>query len=320
MPNGGGVAGYNPPMTPPEPPAGAADSPTPLRMKLAFRPPYAWDELLAFHASHTTAGVEQVVGGCYRRTVEVRGVRGWLSVAPVPFADALDAVASASLAPVLPEVTARLRSLFDLDARPEAIAEHLSRDPALAPLVAKRPGLRLPGCFDGFEVLVRTVLGQQISVKGATTLTGRLARAFGDPVATPVDGLDRAFPTAARLAAVTTDELKALGIVTARANAIRTVAVAVRDGVVTLGPSPDPEAVIATLVQLPGIGPWTAHYVAMRALAWPDGFPHGDLVVKRLLGTANPRELIARAEAWRPWRGYATMHLWFASFDGLTEI
>ncbi len=294
--------------------------PDTTRRRLAYRPPYAWDELLAFHASHTTAGVEQVVDGCYRRTAEVNGVRGWLSIRPVPYADALDAELSASLLPVLPEVIARLRSLFDLDARPEVIAAHLSLDPVLAPIVAKRPGLRLPGSFDAFELIVRTVLGQQISVKGATTLAGRLAAAFGDGVPTPVPGLDRAFPTAARLAEATTDELKALGIVTARANAIRTVAVAVRDGVLKLGPSPDPEAVIATLIELPGIGPWTAHSVAMRALAWPDGFPHGDLVIKRMLGNARPRDLLARAEAWRPWRGYATMHLWFASFDGLTEI
>jgi AraC family transcriptional regulator of adaptative response / DNA-3-methyladenine glycosylase II len=302
-------------MTPP-----AAEPPDTIRRRLAYRSPYAWNELLAFHASHTTAGVEQVVDGCYRRTVEVSGVRGWLSIGPVPYADALDAELSASLLPVLPEVIARLRSLFDLDARPEVIAAHLSLDPALAPIVAKRPGLRLPGSFDEFELLVRTVLGQQISVKGATTLAGRLAAAFGDSVPTPVAGLDRAFPTAARLAEVTTHELKALGIVTARANAIRTVAVAVRDGVLKLGPSPDPEAVIAGMIELPGIGPWTAHYVAMRALAWPDGFPHGDLVVKRMLGDARPRDLLARAEAWRPWRGYATMHLWFASFDGLREI
>lgn len=302
-------------MTPPAP-----EPPDTTRRRLAYRPPYAWDELLAFHASHTTAGVEQVVDGRYRRTVEVSGVRGWLSIGPVPYADALDAELSASLLPVLPEVIARLRSLFDLDARPEVIAAHLSLDPALAPIVAKRPGLRLPGSFDEFELLVRTVLGQQISVKGATTLAGRLAAAFGDGVPTPVPGLDRAFPTAARLAEATTDELKALGIVTARANAIRTVAVAVRDGVLKLGPSPDPEAVIAGMVELPGIGPWTAHYVAMRALAWPDGFPHGDLVIKRMLGNAKPRDLLARAEAWRPWRGYATMHLWFASFDGLREI
>ncbi len=292
----------------------------PPRLRLDYRPPYAWDELLAFHASHTTAGVEQVVDGRYRRTVEVEGVRGWLSVEPLPGAEALVAELSPSLLPVVPQVTARLRSLFDLDARPDVIAAHLSLDPALAPVVAKRPGLRLPGCFDGFETLVRTVLGQQISVKGATTLAGRLAGAFGDRVVTPVAGLDRATPTAARLAEVTTDELKALGVVTARANAIRTVAVAVRDGVVKLGPSADPEGVIAALVALPGIGPWTAHSVAMRALAWPDGFPHGDLVVKRMLGNGKPRDLLARAEAWRPYRGYATMHLWFASFDGLKAI
>ncbi len=292
----------------------------PLRLTLPYRPPYAWAELLAFHASHTTAGVEQVVEGCYRRTVEVGGVRGWLSVTPLPGADALTAELSPSLLPVVPQVTARLRSLFDLDAQPDVIAERLRLDPALAPAVAKRPGLRLPGSFDEFEMLVRTVLGQQISVKGATTLAGRVAAAFGDSVVTPIAGLDRVTPTAARLAEVSTDELKALGIVTARANAIRTVAVAVRDGVVKLGPTGDPEGVIAELVKLPGIGPWTAHYVAMRALAWPDGFPHGDLVVKRMLGNAKPRDLLARAEVWRPWRGYATMHLWFASFDGVKEI
>ncbi len=299
-------------MTPPPP--------KPIRRTLAYRPPYAWAELLAFHASHTTAGVEEVVGDCYRRTAEVAGVRGWVSVTPSPGKDALAAEISASLKPVLPEVVARLRSLFDLDAQPDVIAEHLSRDPALAPIVAKRPGLRLPGCFDEFELAVRTVLGQQISVKGATTLAGRLAKAFGDPVVTPFPQLDRAFPTADRLADVPLDDIKALGIVTARAKTVIALATAVRDGVVTLGPTPDPEAAVQALDDIPGIGPWTAHYVAMRALAWPDGFPHGDLVIRRLLGNGSPKSVIARAEGWRPWRGYATMHVWFASFDGLKEL
>ncbi|MBY0229680.1 MAG: DNA-3-methyladenine glycosylase 2 family protein [Gemmataceae bacterium] len=278
---------------------------TPIRRLLRYRPPLHWDDLLRFFSTHATAGVEVVEGDSYSRTVALGDAVGWVTVAPGK--DALRATLSPSLAPVARAVVERLRITFDLDADPAAIAAHLSADPRLAPLVAARPGLRVPGAFDGFEVLVRTILGQQVSVAGATTLAGRLAMAFGEPVETPIPGLSRAFPTPARLATATVDELAALGIISARGEAIRLVAA--EAGNLVLGPTDDPEEAMRRLVALRGIGEWTAHSVAMRAMGWRDAFLHGDLAIRRLLG-GKPRELLERAEAWRPWRGYATMHLW----------
>ena len=281
-----------------------------LRRRLPYHPPLAWDDLLAFFASHATAGVERVIDRSYCRTVVVGEAVGWITVEPLPGQDALVARLSPGLAPVAPFVVRRLRAMGDLDARPADIVAHLSQDAALAPLVAARPGLRVPGCFDGFEMLVRTILGQQVSVAAATTLAGRLALALGEPVETPVFGVSRAFPTPARLASVPVADLIALGIIAARAEAIRVAAVEVRDGRLTLGLSDDPEEAIRRLCALRGIGEWTAHSVAMRAMGWRDAFLHGDLAIRRLLGGGRPRDLLARAEAWRPWRGYATMHLW----------
>lgn len=275
-----------------------------INRTLRYQPPLHWEDLLRFFADHATAGVE-VVDEAYSRTVSLEGRIGWVTVRPGK--DALLAKLSPSLRPVAREVVRRLRLTFDLDARPKDIVAHLSADARLAPLVAARPGLRIPGAFDGFEVLVRTILGQQVSVAGATTIAGRVAMAFGEPVETPIPGLCRAFPTPARLATATVDELAALGIISARGEAIRLVAQ--EAGNLILEPTDDPEDAMRRLVALRGIGEWTAHSVALRAMGWRDAFLHGDLAIRRLLG-GKPRELLARAEAWRPWRGYATMHLW----------
>jgi AraC family transcriptional regulator of adaptative response / DNA-3-methyladenine glycosylase II len=216
---------------------------------------------------------------------------------------------SPSLAPVIGAVIARVKRLFDLEAVPDAVSGLLIEDPLLAKVVRRIPGLRVAGAFDGFELAVRAILGQQISVKGATTLAGRWAQAFGTPIATPFPELNRLTPTAERMASVTANEIAALGIVGARARCLAVLAHAVLERRVVLTFAANIEEQIDALLRLPGIGPWTAQYIAMRALHWPDAFPSGDLMLLRAANT-NQKKLQELAEAWRPWRAYATHYLW----------
>ncbi|MCC6622887.1 MAG: helix-turn-helix domain-containing protein [Deltaproteobacteria bacterium] len=272
-----------------------------LVLRLDYRPPLDWPTLCAFLGARALPGIEAVEDGVYRRTIMFDGRAEALSVEPDPGRAALRVHPSSGLAPRVVDVVARVRRLFDLDARPDRIATDLGADPLLAPLVARRPGLRVPGAFDPFETAVRAVLGQQVSVRAATTLAGRLVARLGPP-------------TPEALAAATIDDLRALGITSARAETLRMLARAVADGRVRFE-AVDPEATIARLEALPGIGPWTAHYLAMRALAWPDALPAGDLGVKKALGMTSERAIRARAERWRPWRAYAVMHLWHAGIQ-----
>jgi AraC family transcriptional regulator of adaptative response / DNA-3-methyladenine glycosylase II len=216
---------------------------------------------------------------------------------------------SPSLAPVLPQVLARLRSLFDVDARPDVIAAHLAVDPRLAPSVRREPGLRVPGCFDAFELAWRAVLGQQVSVRGASTLAARLAERFGEPITTPLPCLNRLTPTPETISAARTGEIAGIGLPAARAETLRGLAAAVKSGAGSFEPGVDPIATEQLLTKLAGIGPWTAAYIAMRGLHWPDAFPVGDLGLVKASGLAK-RDLANEAEAWRPWRAYAAMHLW----------
>ena len=222
-----------------------------------------------------------------------------------------------TLTPVLPALLGRLRNLFDLAARPDVIASHLRRDRKLGLSLKKSPGLRVPGAFDGFELAVRAILGQQVSVKAATTISGRLAAAFGEPVRFADSSLCFLTPTAQRLAAATVDEVAAVGIVRSRAASIVALARAVDRGDVVLEAGADPDDTIAALVELRGIGPWTASYIAMRALRWPDAFPQGDLVLRKRLGGVTAAVAEEMSQAWRPWRSYATLHLW--SGDAIAE-
>jgi AraC family transcriptional regulator of adaptative response / DNA-3-methyladenine glycosylase II len=224
---------------------------------------------------------------------------GSVSVSHHQSRPALQARVSLTLAPVLMDVVARLRALFDLDARPDVVAAQLGPDALLGPLLRARPGLRVPGAFDNLELAIRAVLGQQVSVRAATTLSGRLAQHFGG-----------AFPSAATLAAASLPEIQALGLPAARARTLLTLGRAVADGAVDLGRGAEPARALTALQQLPGIGPWTAHYIAMRALRWPDAFPAGDLALRKALGAPSTRAVEARAQAWQPWRAYAVMHLW----------
>jgi AraC family transcriptional regulator of adaptative response / DNA-3-methyladenine glycosylase II len=288
--------------------SGAREDDETLRFQLAYRPPYDWDRLLGFLEDRTIVGVETVAGGTWARTVRiVRGdtpVSGWIKVAHRPGHHALEVEVSTSLAQVLPAVLSRVRRVFDLSCEPQIVAE------ALGEIAADAPGLRVPGAFDGFEMAVRAVLGQQVTVAAAHTIAGRLSAAFGDPIATPVEGLDRLFPHAADLAGLDADQIASLGIVRQRASAIRAVADEVVAGRLDLSPAADVAVTVRRLCAVPGIGEWTAQYIALRALAWPDAWPSGDSALMKALNIDTRREADARAEAWRPWRSYATLQLW----------
>jgi AraC family transcriptional regulator of adaptative response / DNA-3-methyladenine glycosylase II len=280
-----------------------------IRLRLDFRPPLAWSELLRFLAMRAIPGVEHVEDGVYRRTVTVGGRAGWIRAAIDEGRGCVQADVSASLVGALVPLAARLRHLLDLDARPSEIDALLAQDPLFRPRVRATPGRRVPGAFDGFEAAARAVLGQQVTVKGATTLAARLVARFGVPFASPFPDLHHLFPEPSRLAAASVAEVSALGMPGARARALIELARAVRGGL-ELAPGAPVEPTLARLGQLPGFGDWTKQYVALRALGWPDAFPAGDLGVLAALGVKRPRDAIARAEGWRPWRAYATLHLW----------
>jgi AraC family transcriptional regulator of adaptative response / DNA-3-methyladenine glycosylase II len=282
-----------------------------VELRLAYRPPYAWDELLAFLAARAIPNVECVTGGAYRRSFRQGDALGWLEVSPLPASHQLRVRIRAVGAPRLIDLARRVHALFDLGAAPDAIAAALRDDPALARALRAAPGIRVPGALDGFELAVRAILGQQVSVRAATTLAGRLVAQFGEKL--PDDCLPASqgavptceFPSAERLADA---DVASIGLPAARAGAIRALARQVADGL-RLEPSADPDAVRAALLALPGVGEWTAAYIAMRALREPDAFPAGDLGLRRALGVGAP-ELARRAEVWRPWRAYAAMLLW----------
>lgn len=279
-----------------------------LQFELSFRPPYDWPAVSAFLGARTIAGVESVAGGCYCRTVRIpmggTEHRGWIEVSPSPKKPALRVAVSASLAKVLPPVLARVKALMDLACHPAEVAQ------ALGAVAKRHPGLRVPGAFDGFEVAVRAILGQQVSVTAARTVAGRFAAAFGEPIETPIAALATVFPTPQRIAGLPYGRIARLGMHGARARTILALARAVAEGTLVLMPNADIEATLEQLRALPGVGEWTAQYIAMRALAWPDAFLHTDLGVMKALAETDARRVLAAGEAWRPWRAYAVMHLW----------
>lgn len=285
--------------------------------QLRFRPPFDWHAMLAFFGARAIPGVEAVDGRAYRRTIAIGADAGWFEVAAVDEGALRLTIDIADTAALL-RIVSRVRRQFDLDADPMAIDPHLAADPVLAPLVAARPGFRVPGAWDGFELGVRAILGQQVSVKAATTLAGRLVRAFGRPLQPPDGagrvaalpaGLSHLFPLPAVLADA---DLAPIGLPAARANTIRNLARAIVEGQVSLTGDVDPVEARARLRRLPGVGEWTAEYIALRALGDPDAFPAGDLGVLRAMGMRSAREVVARARSWQPWRAYATLHLWSA--------
>lgn len=279
-------------------------------LQLSYRPPYDWEGILEFLRGRMVKGVEFISGESYARTVRLGKHLGWIRITHAPEKRALLVEFTHSLTPVLPPLLGRLRNLFDLTTRPDLIAAHLMKDKRLKKSVLKNPGLRVPGAFDGFEMATRAILGQQITVKAATTLASRFAEAFGEKMETPFSGLTRLTPLSERVARAGAGDIAKLGIVSARAKSIIALARAFQSGSLHLDAGAHPENAVNQLVALPGIGQWTAQYIAMRALRWPDAFPKEDIAVRNNLGGVSAKQAEELSQAWRPWRSYAVVHLW----------
>lgn len=292
----------------------AAIDPTAITLTLTYAPPYDWGAIIEFLTARAIPGVEVVEVDRYGRTIEIDGVHGTVEVARLPGRDALSATIRIPSVRALPAIVARIRRVFDLGADVGAIAGQLAEDGDLAPLIAARPGLRVPGAWDGFELAVRAILGQQITVTGARTLAGKLVDEYGQPIATGTAGLTSVFPRPERLA---TADLAALGMPGARGAALSSLAAAAAADPQLFDRDQDLDAAVERLKALPGIGEWTAQYIAMRVLREPDAFPAADIGLLRAMTGPDgvrptPAALLARAEAWRPWRAYAAQHLWTA--------
>jgi AraC family transcriptional regulator of adaptative response / DNA-3-methyladenine glycosylase II len=294
-----------------------------ITVRLPYRAPYDWDAIIGFLAARAIPGVEAVEPRRYARTLAVEGARGVVIVTPGE-GDHLVAEIRFPKVQALPAVIARVRRVFDLSADPALIGAHLSQDPQLAPLVAARPGLRAPGAWDGFELAVRAILGQQITVSAARGLAAKLVEAYGEPALEPAAaalGLARVFPSPERLIG---QDIAALGMPKARGAALEALARTVAADRSIFTPRADLESAIAALSDLPGVGEWTAQYIALRELREPDAFPHADIGLLRALTDAEgqrptPQALLAMSQAWRPWRAYAAQHLWAADAAALPE-
>ena len=293
-----------------------------VKLWLAYQPPHDWDAMLGFLALRAIPGVERVADGAYERTLGLGGAAGVVRVEPAAKSRLAVSVRFPSIS-ALPAIIARVRRVFDLAADPAAIATHLAGDPALALLVAARPGLRVPGAWDGFELAIRAILGQQVTVAAARGLAGRLVSAHGQPMPEQLsrEGLSRIFPTPQRLAGA---DFAALGMPRARAAALTAMTEAVAADPAIFGPRRTLDDAVGALKALPGVGEWTAQYIAMRELREPDAFPAADVGLMRALEPAlgrrpSPAELSTRAEAWRPWRAYAAMHLWSSETPGAAQ-
>jgi len=293
-----------------EPDATRADPAPSVTVALAHRLPYDMAALLRFIAQRAIPGVETVDGLSIRRSVRAGTLgaeAGWIAATFLPDAARVRLEFAPALTPASGRIVAAVRRWLDLDAAPDSI------DAALAELPGT-PGLRLPGSIDGFELAVRAVLGQQVTVAAARTLARRLVATFGSPLATPWPDIDRTFPTPETVAVLEPGKIAELGIIGARAQAIVALAQAWPEIATALQPRSEPDVLIERLCRLPGIGPWTAHYIAMRVLGWPDAFPPNDVAVlkamRQLFGTTSARDALARAHAWQPWRSYAVLRLW----------
>jgi AraC family transcriptional regulator, regulatory protein of adaptative response / DNA-3-methyladenine glycosylase II len=293
-----------------------------VAIRLPYRPPYDWDFIVSFLAARAIAGVEAVSARCYARTIELNGARGTICVEPGDGAW-LKATIRFPRLETLPAIIARIRRLFDLAADPLMIGSHLAEDPILAPLVAERPGMRVPGAWDGFELAVRAILGQQITVPAATRLLGKLVGAYGSrfdddrPEVAGLKGLTHLFPRPEGLAPL---DLSTLGMPRSRAAALSGLAAAVAADPQIFALHRSLEDASERLRSLSGVGEWTAQYIAMRELREPDAFPAADIGLLRAMvdeqgRRPTPRQLLARSEKWRPWRAYAALHLWASAMS-----
>jgi AraC family transcriptional regulator, regulatory protein of adaptative response / DNA-3-methyladenine glycosylase II len=294
----------------------AARGPSAIALRLSYAPPYDWRGMIDFLAARAIVGVEIVEPHRYMRTIELDGRHGTIEVMQAKGHSALAVTIRFPSVRALPAIVARIRRLFDLGADIRSITTQLAEDPHLAPLVASRPGLRLPGAWDGFELAVRAILGQQIAVTGARQLAAELVAVHGEPLSADGEcvpaGLTTVFPGPARLAHA---DLTHLGMPRARLSALSALAAAATTDPGLFHGEQDLDAAVTRLKGVPGIGEWTAQYIAMRALGQPDAFPAADIGLLRAMAGADgarptPAALLARAEAWRPWRAYAAQHLW----------
>jgi AraC family transcriptional regulator of adaptative response / DNA-3-methyladenine glycosylase II len=298
------------------------DSGTVIRIR--YRAPYDWDSMLDFLRARAIPGVESVEKDIYKRTIDIGGTFGFIEVKHLPRKESLCVNVHFPAVQALQEIVNRVRRLFDLGADIETIDEHLSLDKDLRPWVAQRPGLRAPGGWDGFELAVRAVLGQQVSVQAARQLAGKLVALYGKPVAHAItypEGLTHVFPTARRLAGAV---VLGLGMPKSRFETLKAIAQASIDDPGLFQPSGDTDEAVAKLLAVPGIGDWTAQYIALRAIREVDAFPASDIgllrgAVKVLTQPVTTKSLAQRAEEWRPWRAYAAQHLWAADATKLTE-
>jgi DNA-3-methyladenine glycosylase II len=290
--------------------------PTPVLLN--YHAPWAWSQFHGHFALRALADVERLHPDSYARSVQLNGCTGWLKVQVLPSQAALHLHYSSALTPCLPALTQRVRKMFDLDCQPQQIAAHFSDDPYLGPLVTQNPGLRLPTAFDPFEQAVRAIVGQQVTVKAAVTITGRLVTRLGEPVHfTDAPELQRLFPSPT---AIATANLEGIGMPGRRVQTLQHFAAQVASGELRLDLQDGSAGLIERLCALPGIGPWTAEYIALRAFGEVDAFPASDLGLLKapVWGEAgiDAKRLNARAEAWRPWRAYAAAHLWHNYSEG----
>lgn len=293
-----------------------ADGPSGRAVLLKYRGPYGYDELLDFFSARAIPGVETIHGGSYCRTVRLPTpgggqVSGHIRVGHVPGENAVSLRVSACLEAVLPEVSDRVERMFGLYCDPDAVSPVLRSMDDIRPGLF-REGVRVPGCFDAFETSVRAVLGQQITVKAAGTLAGRVVRAFGSPCDPDIDGLEYVFPSPREMleADDAAGRLGRAGVISARANTILALARQLDRGYIRLTPDASAEEEMEKLLAIKGIGSWTARYIAMRTMCYPDAFLETDLGVRRALGGCSPREAAAMAQKWAPWRSYAVASLW----------
>ncbi len=290
---------------------------TGVTVRLRYRSPYDWASILAHLRARAIGGVEIVEDDAYSRTVIQDGHLATVTLAHLPAHQSVAATIRSPSLRALPAIVARIRRMFDLGADVTAIGAHLARDPLLAPLVAARPGLRIPGCWDGFELAVRAILGQQVTVDAARRLVGQLVRACGSPVPVEKSGhpaLLSAFPSPSQVADA---DLAHLRMPDARRRALRAMAEAALVDPSLFEPLETVEKTVERLRTIRGVGDWTAHYIALRAACEPDAFPASDVALLRRAGARHgprptPAELLARAEQWRPWRAYGAQHLWTA--------
>ena len=280
-----------------------------MKVLLAYQPPYDWPAMLGFLSARAITGLETVLDGVYSRSIGLNGACGTFSIQPAT-ADALELTLDFPEPGAVPAVVASVRRMFDLDADLSTMHRHLAVDPLLARLIAERPGLRVPGAWDGLELAIRAVLGQQITVVAAIRLAGKLVAQYGTPFHSGVTGVTHVFPQAGVLAGA---DLAALGMPKSRGRTLSGVAQALLDDPRLF--EPGREGGVARLLALHGIGDWTAQYIALRQLREMDGFPNGDVGLINALaalegGPVTARQLLARAETWRPFRGYAAQLLW----------